>query len=86
MFYVYILKSLKDGRNYVGYTNDLKRRVSEHNSGKVRVTRNRRPFRPIYYEAYCNQQDATEREKYFKTGWGRSHLKKVLKHYLEEGS
>jgi len=85
MYYVYVLESLKDGKLYVGYSNNLKRRFNEHNTGRVRITRNRRPFKLIYYEAYRNQQDATRREKYFKTGWGRTHLKKVLKNYWEEG-
>lgn len=81
MFYVYILESLKDGKLYVGYTDNLRRRFEEHNRGKISITKHRRPFRLLYYEAYLNQQDATAREKYFKTGWGRTHLKKVLKNY-----
>lgn len=84
MYYVYILESLKDNRLYIGYTNSIRRRVGDHNLGKVQATRFRRPFKLIYYEAYINQQDATEREKYFKTGWGRTHLKKVLKNYKQE--
>ena len=86
MYYIYILKSTKDGKLYVGYSNNVKRRFAKHNAGKIKVTRNRRPFKLIYYEAYLNQQDATEREKYFKTGWGRTHLKKVLSNYREKGS
>lgn len=81
MFSVYILESLKDQKLYVGYTDNLKRRLTEHNNGRVSITKHRRPFKLIYYEAYLNQQDATTREKYFKTGWGRTHLKKVLKNY-----
>jgi len=81
MFYVYILESLKDKKLYVGYTNNLRRRFEEHNSGKIDVTKYRRPFKIIYYEAYLNQQDATSREKYFKTGWGRTYLKRILKNY-----
>ena len=86
MFYVYVLRSLKDDKNYIGYTNNLKRRFNEHNAGKIEITKNRRPFKLICYEAYCNQQDATARERFFKTGWGRTHLKKILKNYLEEGT
>jgi len=81
MFYVYILESLKDKKLYVGYTNNLRRRFEEHNSGKIDVTKYRRPFKIIYYEAYLNQQDATSREKYFKTGWGRTYLKRILENY-----
>ena len=81
MYYIYVLRSLKDGKLYNGYTNNLKRRFLEHNNGLVESTKNRTPFKLIYYEAYCNQQDATSREKYFKTQWGRNFIKKVLKNY-----
>ncbi|MFZ5366335.1 MAG: GIY-YIG nuclease family protein [Patescibacteria group bacterium] len=86
MYHVYVLESLKDRKLYVGYTDNLKRRFEEHNSGEVAITKYRKPFRLIYYEAYLNQQDATSREKYFKTGWGRTHLKKVLKNYWAHSS
>jgi len=82
MYYVYILRSLKDEKLYSGYTADLKTRFSEHNKGKVESTKNRIPFQLIYYEAYLHQQDATAREKFFKTQWGRNYLKRTLKNYL----
>ena len=82
MYFVCILQSDKDGKFYVGYTNNVRRRVYEHNNGEVSITKHRRPFRLVYLEGYLNQQDATAREKFFKTGWGRTHLKKVLKNYL----
>ena len=82
MYYTYILQSKKDNNFYVGYTNDIRRRLSEHNSGKIKATRNRKPFKLILYEAFLHQQDATAREKYFKTGWGRKHLRAMLKNYL----
>lgn len=83
MFYVYVLRSIKDCKLYNGYTNNLKRRFQEHNDGLVLSTKNRKPFELIYYESYCNQQDATSREKYFKTQWGRNYIKKVLKNFLK---
>lgn len=67
---------------YKGYTDNLERRLKEHNNGYVRATRNKRPLELIYYEAYRNKTDAMNREKYFKTGWGRDYLKKVLNNYL----
>ena len=82
MFYIYILQSLKDKQFYVGYTNDLKKRFEEHNQGKVKSTKNRIPFKLIYYEACLNQQDATHREKYLKTSWGKRYIKSRLKNYL----
>ena len=82
MYYIYILRSEVDKELYAGYTADLKKRLKEHNGKRVSSTKNRAPFQLIYYEAYPNRQDATSREKFFKTGWGRTHLKKVLKNYL----
>lgn len=82
MYYIYVLRSLKDKKLYSGYTADLKARIIEHNKGRVGSTKNRKPFKLIYYEAYLHQQDATAREKFFKTQWGRNYLKRVLKNYL----
>jgi len=66
-YYIYILKSDKDGNFYVGYINDLKQRLALHNDGKVQSTKNRRPLNLVYFEGCINQQDATKREKYLKT-------------------
>ena len=82
MFYVYILQSEKDKRFYVGYSKDLKARINEHNSGKVKSTKNRMPLFLVYYEACINQKDATHREKYLKTSWGKRYIKNRLKNYL----
>jgi len=82
MYYVYILKSEKDKNFYVGYSKDLKKRVKEHNDGKVPSTKKRIPFNLVYYEASLNQQDATHREKYLKTSWGKKYIKNRLKNYL----
>jgi len=82
MYFVYVLRSRKDNKFYVGYSHNPKERLAYHNQGMVEATKYRRPFEIIYLEGYINQQDATSREKFFKTGWGRTHLKKVLKHYF----
>ncbi|MDP3935048.1 MAG: GIY-YIG nuclease family protein [Candidatus Giovannonibacteria bacterium] len=87
MFHVYVLKSLKNGRNYVGFTEDLKQRVSEHNSGKGGgYSSENRPFKLIYYEAYLNKKDATAAERFYKTGYGREILQGKLKNFLEKSS
>ena len=83
-YYVYVLCSEIDKENYVGCTNNLKRRLIEHNAGKVFSTTKRIPLKPIYIEIYLNQQDAYEREKFLKTGWGKNYLKRVLKNYFRE--
>jgi putative endonuclease len=80
--YVYVLQSEKDSNFYVGYTNDLKRRLAEHQNGQVNSTKNRLPLKLIYWEGCLNQADATKREKYLKTAWGKRYLKNRLKNYL----
>lgn len=82
MFYTYILLSLKDNKLYVGYCKDLKRRFQEHTNGLVDATKNRRPLKIIYYEAYLSKQDAIVREKSLKTGFGRRYIKNRLGNYF----
>ena len=80
--YVYVLRSLKDKMFYVGFTHDIKKRISEHNKGTVPSTRARIPFELVYWEGCLNQQDATRREKYLKTAWGKRYIRNRLKYYL----
>ena len=75
MFYIYILFSERDHHLYAGFTTDLKSRYSAHKNGFVKSTKNSRPLRLIYYEAYTSEIDAKRREKYFKGGNGRSDMK-----------
>ena len=82
MFYIYVLQSKKDGKFYTGYTKNLKLRFELHEKGMVKSTRNRRPLKLVYYEACLNQQDATHREKYLKTHYGKMFIKNRLKSYL----
>jgi len=81
-YFVYILQSEKDNQFYVGYTKDLKHRMELHNDGQVQSTKSRRPLKMIYCEFCLNQQDATHREKYLKTSWGKRYIKSRLKNYL----
>ncbi len=74
MFYVYILAEESSGDLYTGYTNDLKRRVVEHNAGKNRSTKNKH-WHCIYYEACTHEEDARRRERYLKTTQGRRAMK-----------
>jgi len=75
MHYVYILISLADQRLYIGIAQDLKKRLANHNSGQVIATKNRKPFKLLYYEAYSELSDAKRREKYLKGGKGHNELK-----------
>ena len=66
MYYIYLLKSKKDNKLYIGLTTDLKKRIIEHNQGFTRSTKHRRPLVLIYYEAYSSLKDAEIREKRLK--------------------
>ena len=78
MWFVYILKSLKDGDLYVGSTNNLRRRLADHNSGEVDSTRHRAHFTMEAYVAVRDKAKAIELEKYFKTGSGKAVLLKRI--------
>ncbi|QQS37862.1 MAG: GIY-YIG nuclease family protein [Ignavibacteriales bacterium] len=77
MYTVYVLKSLKDQKRYIGMTSELTRRIDEHNFGKVKSTRNRRQFILFYTEEFNTKEEATAREKFFKTGKGREFLNSI---------
>jgi len=79
MFIVYVLRSEKDNKRYVGFTENLTRRLFEHNSGLVTSTKNRRPFKLIYTEQFENKQEAMKREKFFKSHQGRNFLDSIGK-------
>lgn len=78
MHYIYVIKSSRDKKLYVGHTSDLKKRFNEHNAGQVKSTQSRRPFKLLYYEACNLLKDALAREKALKTGFGRAYLKRRL--------
>ena len=84
MWFNYVLQSQKDNMWYTGYTDDLKKRVEEHNKGLVYATRKRRPLKLIYYEACLNEQDAKIREQYLKSGVGKKYIKNRLKFYFKK--
>lgn len=85
MFYVYLLKSEKDNKQYIGFASDLKLRVQKHNDGMVKSTRNRRPLELIYYEAYKSKKDALMRERQLKRfAKGYASLKGRLQYSLME--
>jgi len=85
MYYVYVLRSSKDYQFYTGFTNDLKRRVDEHNEECQVSTQSRTPFELIYFEWCLNKEDAIAREKYLKSGMGKKYIRNRLKYYLESG-
>ena len=85
MHYVYILRSKKDDKLYIGYTRDLKSRFAEHQRGLVTSTRHRAPLELIYYEGYRSQADAEAREQRLKSSAGASTaLKRRLSNSLRQ--
>jgi putative endonuclease len=76
--FVYILKSLKDGKYYIGETADLKRRLFEHNEGWVKSTKYRRPLVLVYSEVLESREFALKREKQIKSYKGGQAFKKLL--------
>ena len=82
-YYVYILKSLRNGSLYIGYTSDLKKRIKEHNKGVNLATKPFISYKLIFYEGFLNRIDAKNREEYFKSGYERTSINKLLKKYLK---
>ena len=78
MWVVYVLRSLQNGTHYVGSTDNLERRLREHNSGKSKCTRHVRPLELVYNEACGERLEARRRERYLKSGQGREFLKRAL--------
>jgi putative endonuclease len=84
MYYVYILFSEKDKQLYTGYSDNLRSRFKAHTNGFVKSTKDRRPLKLIYYEAYAEDSDARRREKYLKGGNGRDAMKIQLQDGLSK--
>ncbi|MFA4904947.1 MAG: GIY-YIG nuclease family protein [Candidatus Margulisiibacteriota bacterium] len=76
---VYILKSLKDGKYYIGQTSDLEKRIDAHNRGSVKSTKNRRPMELVYSEICASASEARQREHYFKSFKNTKDLLSYLK-------
>ncbi len=74
MFYVYVLRSLSNGKRYVGQTSNLDKRFKAHNSADSRYTKSGIPWKLIYSETYKTRSEAMKRELYLKTGKGREFL------------
>jgi len=66
MYYVYVLKSQKDGNLYIGQTSNLEQRLQHHNSGRIKATKKRVPLELIYVEKFPTRGEAMRREKVLK--------------------
>ena len=85
-FYIYVLKSSKDKQLYIGYTNNLVRRIEEHTKGLSFATKFRLPFKLIYFEGCTDDKDTKRREYYLKTTQGRRFLGLRLREYKRNNS
>ncbi len=82
MYYVYVIRSAKNGYWYTGFTADLRKRLNQHNANLRGFTKHRGPWNVIYYEACHHEDDAKAREKYLKSGMGKRYLKNRLRRFL----
>jgi putative endonuclease len=78
MFFVYVLRSEKTNRLYVGFTADVTHRLGQHNSGITKSTKGRGPWVVVHQEEFATRADAMYRERQLKTGQGRAELKRIL--------
>lgn len=79
MCYTYVLKSIKNGKLYTGSSDNVERRLREHNFGKTKSNKANRPFELVYKEVYLTRSEAVRRELFFKTGKGRELIREILK-------
>ena len=74
-FYSYVLKSVKDARYYYGSCGNIDKRLREHNTGKVKATKNRIPFVIHFFEEHSSRSEAYKRELFYKSIDGYKWLK-----------
>jgi putative endonuclease len=82
MYFVYVIQSEVDKKFYTGFSEDVYKRLEQHNAGLVTSTKYRTPFRLVYFEASLNKEDAMHREKYLKTTYGKRYIKTRIKSFL----
>lgn len=80
MYFIYVLQSKKNGKKYVGFTGKtVEERLKEHNNGTNQFTRQNGPFELLFAESHADKTFAMKRERFLKSGHGRSYLKRKLK-------
>ena len=80
-FLVYVLESEKNKRRYVGNTQNLLRRLEQHNAGRCRSTKAYKPWKIVYREMFRSRSAAVKRERTLKSRYGR----KILKALIDDG-
>ena len=79
MFFMYILKSKKNGKYYIGATHCLEVRLKQHNAGKIRSTKGLVPLEIVYSENYATNSEARKRESYVKRRKSRKFIDALMK-------
>ncbi len=83
-YYVYAIKSKDYSRLYIGISDNTKRRLIQHNSGHTKSTKPYSPWELVYCEKTPDRITAREKEKYFKSGYGKEILKSIVEKYPKE--
>jgi len=78
-YYVYIIRSDKDGTYYVGSTQDIESRLARHNQGRSKYTRNRGPWKVVYFKEYSRRADAVKREQAIKNRKRRDYIESLVR-------
>ncbi|MBI3631739.1 MAG: GIY-YIG nuclease family protein [Candidatus Staskawiczbacteria bacterium] len=78
MYFLYILQSEKNGRYYIGSTNNLKRRIIEHNSGKTRSLKYLIPLKIVFSKEYKQEHETKQMEKKLKKFKNRNIIKRIV--------
>lgn len=76
-YHVYAIKSLKDGRIYVGITKNIEKRLKQHNQGETKSTKFWKPWKLIYSKYIGSRKEARKEEKKLKSGYGKEFLKSI---------
>ena len=77
MYFIYILKSLKNNKYYIGYSSDINRRLVEHNNGKSKYSKLYRPWVIYYFERFETEKEAMSRERQIKSWKSRKMIEKL---------
>ncbi len=78
MYFVYIIQSETDGSYYIGFTENLQKRISEHNPGNTNYTSKKMPWKLVYFESFGNKTDALKREKLLKRRKNKDFYQRLI--------
>lgn len=78
MYYLYVLLSERKRRTYTGVSNNIEKRLEDHNAGKVKSSRSHRPYKVIHHEQFDTLTEARQKERFYKSTTGRRRLKEML--------